>query len=166
VSGEGLLGKECPWEPRGRVRATLKLLEDRERGEGETQVCSNGRAEELCRAVIEAWEHIEKLTAELEQANVRDKLASAHSLRFSNKHEIVAGKDVIIEALVSALKKVEWGGRTGQEGEYRACPCCGNVDPDDCDIGRPPCPGEPLHEPDCTLSQALELAERLGRVKK
>ena len=68
MAGEGFLGRECPWEPRGRVRATLKLLQDRERGEGEIQICSNGRTEELCEAVIEAWEKVaplERLIREL-----------------------------------------------------------------------------------------------------
>jgi hypothetical protein len=77
MSGEGFLGKECPWEPRGRVRETLKLLEDRERGEGAPQVCSNGRTEELCLAVIEAWDRIEELTKALKHANECAVIATA-----------------------------------------------------------------------------------------
>ena len=65
MAGEGFLGRECPWEPRGRVRATLEMLKTRVRGEEEVQICSNGRTEELCEAVIEAWEKVAPLEARI-----------------------------------------------------------------------------------------------------
>jgi hypothetical protein len=45
------------------------MLEDRERGEDEVQICSNGRTEELCNAVIEAWERIATLETALRLAD-------------------------------------------------------------------------------------------------
>ena len=54
--------------PRGRVRSTLKILEDRERGENEVQMCSNGRMEEMCYAVIEASDLLDAARASLAAA--------------------------------------------------------------------------------------------------
>lgn len=61
----------------------------------------------------------------------------------------------LIEAR-AALAAAEWGGRIGQEGEYRACPICGNPDPEDLDIGMPEKrKGPEDHEDGCALANAL-----------
>ena len=60
--------------PRGRVRSTLKILEDRERGENEVQMCSNGRMEEMCYAVIEASDLLDAARASLAAAE-RERVA-------------------------------------------------------------------------------------------
>ena len=54
--------------PADRVRSTLKILEDRERGENEVQMCSNGRMEEMCYAVIEASDLLDAARASLAAA--------------------------------------------------------------------------------------------------
>jgi hypothetical protein len=59
---------------RGRVHATLKLLQDRERGEDEQPVCSNSRCEELCHAVIEA-----SVLLDSTQEALREAIADARS---------------------------------------------------------------------------------------
>jgi hypothetical protein len=118
---------EDPYHPRGRVRATLQLLQERERGEREEQVCSNERCEELCYAVIEATYIIAQLQqriATLEDASAeRDDAIKTRNEVDDHCFKLMAERDALRAKLEELT--VERGGE--REMIMPICFHCGNA---------------------------------------
>jgi hypothetical protein len=113
---------------RGRVHATLKLLQDRERGEDEQPVCSNSRCEELCHAVIEASVLLDS-TQEALRARIaeveRERDGVFEAARDMSNVDVTAIQELRVErdalrAEVEALKKCASCGKPLS----RDCPTC------------------------------------------
>jgi hypothetical protein len=99
---------------RGRVHATLKMLQDRERGENEPQVCSNSRCEELCHAVIEASVLLDSTKEALREA-IADARARHNDCNALN--QLIDALRAEVARLTAGLESIEQLTRCEVDGE-------------------------------------------------